>query len=356
MTNTAIDEFASGLRIEDEYALMQSTGEAFFSENYWFFGYDAASQIGHFLHVSAVPNKYDLRQEKVMLYLPGGDDFLYVFGEGRQCTPERPGAANLVMHCEQPFRRWRTTYDGTAQRFAAREMMDGTISYGPRVHMKLDLEIECVTPIWVAGRNISKADLEAKKRAESARHGSTGFSSHYEQLYRARGQLTADGKSFEIGGTGIRDHSRGPRDLSNFGSHQLFSCYFQSGRGFGLMRNFDREGNEVWNDAYVVEDGRIRSARVLEATELTNLETRGARIVVRLDLGNGEVATIEGEQQTAILLRMAYPNNSFAGVNRSQDSVWGPILSEGHTRFVWDGETSYGQTERSSPLGRLLGR
>jgi hypothetical protein len=333
-------DLTGGLPLEADHCLLNPEPVPLFSENFWFVGFDAESGIGYWLHLGAHANRFDLWNEGVVVYLPGADDFVHYFGDGRQREPATPGAANLRFHCVEPFRRWRITYEAMGTPTTAAAMAEGPVRLDRRVPVGIDLGIECMTPAW-GSTHEQRADGE---------HGEAGFSSHYEQLYRADGTFAVDGRSFAVRGTGLRDHSRGPRNLTFFGTHALQGALFPSGRAFGLLRILDRDGKPLVDGGWFYEGGRFRTARVLEVTPLTSLAKRGEGVVVRLDAGDGPV-TITGVSLTNLLMTMVATSEGLVGVAWDDDE--NRVLSEAFIHWTWDGEESDGILERTAPAGAL---
>jgi hypothetical protein len=55
-------------------------------------------------------------------------------------------------------------------------------------------------------------------------------SSHFQQTIRLLGAIQLDGVRHDFNRTGVRNHSRGPRNMSNRHSHVLTAAPFPSGR------------------------------------------------------------------------------------------------------------------------------
>jgi hypothetical protein len=83
---------------------------------------------------------------------------------------------------------------------------------------------------------------------------------HYEQLARVRGTVSVGGVEMPFDGTGLRDHTRGPRDFTVVVSHIWSWASFPSGRGFMVLQ-VNVEGQSLTR-AVTLEDGRLVERRL----------------------------------------------------------------------------------------------
>jgi hypothetical protein len=63
----------------------------------------------------------------------------------------------------------------------------------------------------------------------------TWTQSHYEQACHTTGTIAIGDERFDLTGSGIRDHSRGPRDFGTVHDHWWLSGQFPDGRSFAVL-------------------------------------------------------------------------------------------------------------------------
>jgi hypothetical protein len=339
----APSDWSANLPPDADHCLLQPEDIPMFSENFWFVGYDLDSGIGHFLHLGADPNNFSVWTEKLII-ADGVDDFYYHSGHGRPSIPERVSAERMVLHNIDPFRTWHLSFDGPAYPTTLTALQSGFVSgTTPETsHIALEFDVEMVAPTFLA----------AAGGKHATPHEGQAFSSHYEQMYRVNGTISIDGRTIEVGGFGLRDHSRGPRDLKGWGTHALFGGAFPSGKAFGLFKIVSRDGTVRLDDGYVYEHGVYRRAVSTEHTPLTDiLATPGETVTVRLHLEDGETVEITGETITAALLTFEGAANGNSGVDRTNPA--GTVLMEAFPRWTWNGEAGGGILERTATIGKL---
>jgi hypothetical protein len=170
------------------------------------------------------------------------------------------------------FQKWRITFDGFCLRSSYDQMCTGMLAEGPKSHVRLDLDVDCGTPVWDAA---SAGDGMAEQ---------SWAREHYEQLTRVMGRLVVDGVAVDFNGGGWRDHSRGPwgaDTLKDWGGHVITGGVLPSGRAFGMCRYWARDGHTMLEDAYVVEDGVLRQVGINVGTSARGARPRRRRLFVR---------------------------------------------------------------------------
>jgi hypothetical protein len=335
--------WSAGLPPEADHCLLEPEDVPMFSENFWFVGYDLESEVGHFLHLGADPENFATWHEKLIIAI-GTDQYYIHEASGGVRAPAMVAGPLMTLHNREPFRSWRLTYEGPASNTTLAQMQSGVIVTGSdEVHtISLDFEIETVAPTFLAASGGEHAEP----------HEGQAFSSHYEQMYRVRGTVTIDARPSQVGGFGLRDHSRGPRDLTGWGTHALVGGAFPSGKAFGLFKVVGRDGTVRLEDGYVYEGSNYRRAVKTEHTELTNVQaTPGELVEVRLHLEDGEVVEIRGQILTASLLTFEGAVGSKGGVDWSNPE--GTVLMEGFPRWTWQGEVGGGIFERTARVNSL---
>ncbi|WP_375500704.1 hypothetical protein [uncultured Jatrophihabitans sp.] len=335
--------WSAGLPADADYCLLEPDDVPMFSENFWFVGYDHASGVGHYLHLGADPRDFSTWTEQLVIVV-GTEQFYFHWDQGTERAPDRVAGPRMVLQNIEPFRTWKLTYDGPAAPSTLTELKAGPISktIDQTATVSLDLDVETVAPTFLA----------AAGGQHATPHEGQAFSSHYEQMYRVNGTITVAGHTHVIGGFGLRDHSRGPRDLTGWGTHALFGGAFPSGRAFGLFTVVGRDGTVRLEDGYVYDAGTYRRAIKTEHTPLTDINaTPGETVHVRLHLDDGDIVEITGETITAALLTFEGAADGGPGVDRANPE--GTVLMEAFPRWNWDGELGGGILERTATIKTL---
>ena len=317
--------------------------EPLWSENYLFALYDERAALGLWLHLGTVPTDWHLWEDRVYISLPEGGGLSMM---AYRATPPEEAPAGSVMRfvCLEPFRRWRIVFDGFAWHTSEAAMeAGGEPRY--RRRLQLDIEVECVSPVWDA-------------RAASGSAGQTGMSGqswakeHYEQLVVARGTFTLDGVQQALAATGWRDHSRGPRGRKSsdpWGGHVIGGCVFPSGRKFVFSRYWRPDGVvSLAGGMHVEANGDASPVSIVEAPRLESLLLRDERLPIHLRWDGGELRT---EMRTRASLWIPRERKHVLGrdlhgrLNDMYVLNWGPA--------EYAGETGYVYLERSAHLNAL---
>ena len=294
------------------------------TENYCYVCYDPAAEIGIWTHLGRAPFDPTLWRELSMIFLPTGERLVYK-GYGRTGTERGPGAATLSYECVEPWNRWRSQRDGAAIRTTAKELDTGMLFDRAHERAAFDLTWDGASPIWDWGE------------VEDA-HGWGKL--HYEQLCGVRGTVTVGGQEIPFSGTGLRDHTRGPRDFRVVAAHLWSWASFPSGRGFVVL--------------HVVVDGAVLTRAVtLEDGVLVPRTLHNSPVLrSRAESTDPYVLELDGHRIGAEVLHLL--PNGFEGPNDIclgyDPAVTTTANFEGFSRFEWDGEVGYGLTERSVRL------
>jgi hypothetical protein len=317
--------------------------EALWSENYLFALYDDRLNIGMWLHLGTVPTDWHLWEDRVYMSLPDGG-VLSMTAYHATAEDQRPAGSVMKFTCIEPFRRWRVDFDGFAW-YNSEAAMDAGGEPRFRRRLKLELEVECVSPVWHASDGPNDA-------GKSKMAGQSWAKEHYEQLVCASGEMTIDGDSYTLSTTGWRDHSRGPRGRKSkdvWGGHVIGGCQFPSGRKFVFSRYWRPDGTiSMVGGMYVDETGRISTVTVIDAPELRELVLRGESLPIHLQWDDG---ALEVSMQTLASIWIPRERKHIVGrdeygkINDMYVLNWGPVK--------WGNETGYVYLERSAHLNQL---
>jgi len=333
----------------DDEGPHESGDDARWNESHFLHFVDGESKIAGLSRVASSPNA-GFRDGNVSLLLPDGSIGLVRTIEGREDGKEGR-AGSLLWTCLTPLRRWRLEYDGPVYVFDRPEEVLA-LPFGQEKRRSrgliLDLEFEGFhdpvdfyplttprlpvalidglfrTPVR-AFRAL--ADLPRNLRTVSR----LGGARHYEQACAVRGSLVLDGRSFEVKGTGQRDHSWGVRDWRVFTKYRWLAGRFGPDLAFSAVRidivGFRPRGGYVWHDG--------RAARVVEfklksVDEPLGLGAREVRAELRTDAGR------------------SYSIRGSVARNLPQTARLGGFetcVTSGLTRFEWEGREGWGSSE-----------
>jgi len=252
---------------------------------------------------------------------------------GPDGRPTVLGAGAVTFECQEPFRRWRVSFDGPAVDTHVNHQIQRTVDANQRTHVRLTAEMEMAVPAWVQQTSPDALATMDKTAAAEASFMGTGY--RFEQLFHARGTLTVDGRTREFKGSGLRIHRQSVRQLDGFRGHCWQSALFPDGRAFGYIAYPPRgDGSPSYNEGYIFQDGKMFPARVAQAPWLRRIVPRDDDVSLELisELGR---TRIEGAT-TLATFRIGNPD--IGGLNLQQSGV----------RYRWDGQTALGMIERSS--------
>lgn len=329
---TSTYDLSSGLPAEREETVHACPDVPGWTENLLFTPYDPVNDIGMWLHLGTVADMWEMWEDRVLIALPEEQGVLSMWAYHHTVPARQPAGANLAFRCERPFTKWRITFDGFCLRSSYQTMRTGLLTDGPKSHVRLDLEVDCLTPVWDAEAGPATASGAGMAEQSWARQ-------HYEQLTRVTGEVTIDGETIRFDGGGWRDHSRGPRGadtLADWGGHVIAGGVMPSGRGFGLCRYWARDGRTTLEGGYVVDDGTLKHVALDEIPPPAVLQRDGERFTCTFD---GQ--PLEGTIRSSLWLSMA--DGLPYGVmdpGRAYTASW--------AQLTWGGETGYAYIERSS--------
>ena len=299
------------------------------TENFCNQCYCPGSGAGLWFHLSRLAGPVALWREILIVYLPG-DRFLVAKGHGNGVHDRGPGSGMLSLSCEDPWKWWTMQFCGAVCKVSGAELRAGALS--DQAHEVATIE-KCWTamaPVW---------DLGAEMQTQ------TWTQTHYEQACSVSGAIKLDGESVDLTGTGIRDHSRGPRDFGTVHDHWWLNGQFPDGRSFAVLEVTGRAAESHLLCRAYVSDGPndIRDVEVLSLESEMSPDGPVSNRVVFRD-GDSE-HTIEGRVGQTMPFGMGTPNELLLGSTLKPPTVL--RLWEAQTEFTWDGVIGHGLTERS---------
>jgi hypothetical protein len=328
--------------VPPEHDLLRPTLDvAHYSETMYFAVADKNHpDLGLFLHTGRVTEDTGLWWARTVAYLPGGA-LAVDRSHGRAPDDRGPATGNMAIRCVEPLKRWQLTYDGAAELSSWDASSEGLLGAGPAEVMRFDIECEAVSPVWdLQGAVGHSDDLDQKV--------SVWASGHHEQGFLARGTLSVGGRSWDIDGVAYRDHSWGPREMSDFGEDAYVALVFPESRRVvqGVMI-WNGSGEVVLRAFYVFENGRMElmnEGSVPRAADCSSNPRTGLELVMVRE--NGEKLVLPGEITNGVTISIVDPNRNLNGAAHGVPGVL--YLNEDLIRYTWpDGEVGYGHSERA---------
>jgi hypothetical protein len=329
--------------LDSELPVLQPPKEDLWSENYLFALYDHDLKIGLWLHLGTVPTDWHLWEDRIYISLPDGGVFS-MMAYHETSAPKRPAGSVMSFTCVEPFRHWKVRFDGFAW-YTSQAAMDAGGEPRYRRRLKMELDVECVSPVWSANSLRDQVGNVAIERQSWA-------TEHYEQLVIAQGNLELDGNSYALSATGWRDHSRGPRGRKSkdpWGGHVIGGMQFPSGKKFIFSRYWRPDGHVTMSGGiYIDEAGQAYDIEVVVAPELRQLVLTDEELPLSFVWDTGAVELTLTTTASIWIPRErkhVVGRDVFGELNDMYVLNWGPV--------VWGNELAHCYLERSAHLNAL---
>lgn len=304
---------------------------ALWSENYLSYVWSPSNEVGVYMHFNRPPFNPRLWHDIFVVYLPG-DEYLVAKG----FTPETnaaargPRGAGLDWTCNEPWAQWTKRFEGAVQHVTGDELRSGALLDGVHTGARMELVYRAMGTAFGVG-DLSQQDWAVE---------------HYEQHCAVTGWIEHEGTRYEIDGTGLRDHSWGPRDLSRMADHVWLQGQFPSGRTFMAIYVRNRSGHGHLDYHLIGDrDGNLQVATLRNPPVISDDSQPLNPYVLEFELADGTVETISAEVLTGCPIGLVGQSEMAYGVDfRPQTSH---TLWECLARFQWNGEVGYGLSERS---------
>lgn len=326
----------------DEY--MHSLEEASnFNESMYFNVYDPEAGMGGFFRLGNRANE-GYAEMTTCLYLPDGR-VAFMFDRPRIEHNDAFDAGGMRFEVVEPFTALKVTYSGRAVILDDPLVMANprkAFTESPWTEVEASLDYYGVSPM-MGGEPVND---DGSPLTEDL---SGGFArGHYEQHVGARGSIRVGDEEWEIDGYGLRDHSWGPRYWQAPWYYRWLTMNFGDDAGFMVSRIVSQDGR-VRMGGVVFEDGAYTHVEHCEVdTEWAGEDTYHQRITATVRAG-GKEHIITGEVMSMVPLR-----------NRRTTPDGEQLvtrISEGMTRWEWNGRTGYGLSEYLDQIvdGRPVG-
>jgi hypothetical protein len=317
-------------------------GLELWSETFFFVAFSEEHQVGVWVHCGRERDDKSLWWVHTLAFLPGG-----VVLADRSFTRLQDGDGNLRVTCVEPLKRWRVTFDGAGEVTSTDDLAAGPLGMGVAVPFRFELDFDAVAPVYDMHRAMT-GDLD---------WGMGGL--HHEQGHRVTGSVTAQGTTWQIDGPGLRDHSSGERDFSDFGGHAWnMVAWPKTGRvlcTFAMWRR-DNPAQAAVSLVVLMENGTTEITRDFDITGKT--APGGIPHDLELDFfrADGAPVHLTGEVIHNATVTYAEPNHNLIGNHAdARHGFSDPIVAdESIVRWTWpDGEIGIANYERGVRLTHL---
>lgn len=324
----------------DEYPIKEIPTTPWWSENFAAMYSSPADRVAVFYSIGRWHSDTSIWRELLMISLPDGR-VAYSKGYARNGTPTGPGGALSKYEIVEPGERVRLTFDGPMSEAALKDLIEHGARGETSKRCKLDLRFDSAAPLW-------------NMKGDSKEAGSVAGSIHIDHIGKANGSIEYDGRTYRFSdGYVARDHSRGAREISQYGGHNWINGVFPGGRGFYLYAMKSQGSSTIgMSNAAVAQDGKLYPAEVVQTKFITSMDDgigKTHKVVLRSELGEMEIEIVE--VLNTFVSSMVCPYDTVPGATWHRKA--GQIIDES-VRLKWDGKEAYGWCERGyadGPLG-----
>jgi hypothetical protein len=298
-------------------------------ENYLSQAYCADAGIGVYFHLCHSPRER-LWEQEFVVYLPD-DRFLVANAVSQGVVDNGIYTSNISFHCDEPFEQWAKRYVGGARLVGGDELRAGPLTDGAHVPVEFEMATTAMGPPFEFENMPS--EIWATR--------------HYEQHHDVVGSLKYGDEKIDFSGTGLREHSWGPRDYKLFGNTVWLHGQFpRSGRTFMVVHVPGVPPAQPFVYALIGDRTGVQRATVSGAlpTAASVEEAEQGEYTLQLESPSG-TAVISGQIISAARMAFRGANGISLGSHRGPDI--NHVYVEAQTRYEWDGETGYGLSERS---------
>jgi hypothetical protein len=310
-----------------------------FNESAYYNFFDGERPVGGWVRIGNRPNE-GYAEVSICLYEPDGTAcFQYkrprIEGNGAH------DAGGLRFEVVEPWRHHRVGYDGHVCFLRdPLQMAEPSVAFksNPFVPVELELDWRGVCPGWGGEPRRRRPDggFEAARLGDPEKQFARG---HFEQGGAVEGSLVIDGRTYELRGHGLRDHSWGPRFWQNTGYYRWLTIPL--GADFGMMGLVAerREGESSRGFVYRKGMPNLDVERVELETDLAGEQQTQRAIHARLFATGGEVFEVEGRVLSLVPCR-------------NRRGGWVTRIAEGMTEWRCGDRRGYGMSEYLDHLVR----
>lgn len=323
----------------DEYPIKEIPDTPLWSENFAAMFTDSNSKLAVMYSCGRWLGDPTMWREFAMVSFPDGR-FLFHRGYGRNGDAKGPGGCFSKYDILEPGKSVSLTFDGPMSESTSEFFVHNSpLNDPPRNKCVMNLRFDSNAPIW----NMKGDSPEATTMVGGV---------HIDHAGRSNGTLEYDGKTYTLtDGYSIRDHSRGVRDMSNYGAHNWVNGTFSNGRSFYLYAVRAQGSDEIgMSNSAMEQDGKVYPAEVLHTELATSSEFAGKTHNVVLSSELGEMQIEVSEVLNLFPYSMVVPFDTTLGVVTHRDSA---VIYDESVKLNWDGVEGFGWSERGFTTGPL---
>lgn len=321
-----------GVRLDPSDEYMHELGpEPNFNESMYINLFDHDQQLGGWFRMGNRANE-GYAEMTVCLYLPGGR-VAFMFKRPNITNNDAFDAGGMRWTIVTPFEELRVDYTGSVI-----VLDDPTAMSDPRQAFRDNPRVNCEVRLTFTGQG-RPSMFGGEPDTPHEAPGEEFAKGHYEQLIEGHGTIQVGDEVYDVRGTGLRDHSWGPRYWQAPWYYRWLTVNVDKDFGFMASRVAKRDA-EGSRGGFVWEDGKIHLCDdITLSTESVGSERYHNAITATLRSSkSGKEWSFTGEVLSLIPLR-----------NRRTDPDGNEMLtriSEGFTRWrMADGRVGYGMSE-----------
>jgi hypothetical protein len=302
------------------------------SETYLWCAFDPVHRIGLYMHQGTTFFDSTVWRSTLSCCLPNGR-ILMAKNYGRAPLPHGTGSEALGVTFDDPLRRWTLHLDGACRVVTREENRSVLAGDGVPVGGDIELVFDAATDLL--------------------NHGVVHWGRlHHNQHAWAHGHINVAGQEYEFEGPGYRDHSCGPRDLSEYIGSDFCWAAFPSGRTFVAADIFFETPDYNKRYGLVWSDGQYRAAEIVSMPSLESAALDPSSLVLKFDSQTGP-AEITGTIEAAINFTHKLPGTELClGTERSTTTPTDMVVIDAMANYSWDGEVGSGLCEWITPITR----
>jgi hypothetical protein len=305
------------------------------SETYLWCMWDPTQRVGIYMHQGTAFFDQTVWRSTITVCLPDGR-MVQAKHYGRPTAPQSSGCEALGVTWVEPLTEWNVRLDGACQ-ITTRE--------ANRTRLQTD-----GVP---SGATI---DLTFRATNDLLNHGEVHWGKlHHNQHCWVTGRLQVAGFDLELSGPGYKDHSRGPRDLSEYIGSDFIWAAFPSGTTLIATDIFFRTSDYDFSYCLVNRDGTYEPAEIVSMPSLTAAADDPAAVSFVLDEGGGPVE-ITGRIEQAINFTHKLPGTELClGTELTTNSPTDMVVMDCMTTYTWGDEVGHGLCEWITPINQPRG-
>jgi hypothetical protein len=310
------------------------------SENYLTYTYAPAPAVGVYFHLRRLPDTSGPQPVwDAVTYISLPDNRFLVsktFAPLEMQEPSPTGGrgalriGGLEWRCEQPFARWTMRLRGAARLVTGEELWAGPLQDGQHVGIDVELDVASVTPPWDYGTDELQSAF-AKR--------------HYAQHHHATGTLRYGDQTIAIAGSGLRDHSWGPRDLSKIGHTWIHGRVPETGRAFCITYIPERAPYPKLDDPKVADASAVYHTETIDPPVGETITEALEDCEFKLKMPDGRWSTVRCQVITTLPMHFVAPSEFVVGAAAGRPGETHDYLPS-FARIEWDGRVGYGYSER----------